>query len=97
MSVVVGGNPVGSLGVNVNGSLIAVGGHDNGKQMNVASVTFGEDGVPALTKLYEIPFGTYGTRPFDITFDVADNIYVIFNNADATGGIAGWALPKEKN
>lgn len=97
MSVVVGGNPVGSLGVNVNGSLIAVGGHDNGLQMNVASVTFGEDGVPALTKLYEIPFGTYGKRPFDITFDAADNIYVIFNNEGATGGIAGWALPKEKN
>lgn len=97
MSVVVGGNPVGSLGVNVTGTILAVGGHDNGLQMNVASVTFGEDGVPALTKLYEIPFGTYGKRPFDITFDAADNIYVIFNNADATGGIAGWALPKEKN
>lgn len=97
MTVVVGGNPVGSLGVNADGSIIAVGGHDNGLQMNVASVSFGDDGVPALTKLYEIPFGSYGKRPFDITFDAADNIYVIFNNADATGGIAGWALPKEKN
>jgi N-acetylmuramoyl-L-alanine amidase len=83
--------PLGALGVNADGSMIAVAGKTD---IRVASVTFDENDVPSLTLLYTIG-STYGNRPFAVDFDAADNLYVAYN--DNSGGIGVWALPKERN
>ncbi len=98
-SVFLGSTIVGAMGVNADGSLMCVAGGDTGLSFTVASIAFGEDGIPALTKLYDVTLEApyTGKRPFDVAFDAADNLYIVFNNADQAGGIAAWALPKEKN
>ncbi len=92
-----GSGPLGAMGVNADGSLICVAAGDNNKTFTVASISWDENGIPSLTKLYTEAWTQYGNRPFDIAFDAVDNVYILFNNANATGGIAAWALPKEKN
>lgn len=98
-SVFLGSTPVGAMGLNADGSLMAVAGSDNGLSFTVASVAYDAEGVPSLSKLYDVTFDApyTGKRPFDVAFDAADNIYIVFNNAGEAGGIAAWALPKEKN
>jgi filamentous hemagglutinin family protein len=83
--------PLGALGVNADGSMIAVAGKTD---IRVASVTYDENDLPSLTLLYTIG-STYGNRPFAVDFDAADNLYVAYN--DNSGGIGVWALPKERN
>ncbi len=96
-SIFLGSGLVGAMGVNADYSLICVADSGNGATFTVASIAWGEDGIPSLTKLYSFSLAPYGNRPFDIAFDAADNLYIIFNNANETGGIGAWALPKEKN
>ncbi|MDE5628442.1 MAG: N-acetylmuramoyl-L-alanine amidase [Muribaculaceae bacterium] len=83
--------PMGALGVNADGSLIAVAGKSD---IRVLAATYDENGKPSLTIKYTMG-STYGARPFDCDFDAADNLYIAYN--DNQGGIAVWGLPKEKN
>lgn len=83
--------PMGAMGVNADGSLIAVGGSS---EIRVLGATYDENGLPTLTLKYVIG-STYGSRPFDCSFDAADNLYVAFN--DNNGGIGVWGLPKDAN
>lgn len=83
--------PMGALGVNADGSLVAVAG---GSDIRVLGATYDANGLPTLTLKYVIG-STYGSRPFDCAFDAADNLYVAYN--DNAGGIGIWALPKDTN
>ena len=92
-----GSGPLGAMAVNADGSLICLADANNGATFTVASISWDEKGVPSLTKLYQESLAPYGNRPFDVAFDAVDNVYIVFNNANAAGGIGAWALPKEKN
>lgn len=83
--------PMGALGVNADGSLIAVAGKSD---IRVLAATYDDNGKPSLTLKYTMG-STYGARPFDCDFDAADNLYIAYN--DNQGGIAVWGLPKDKN
>lgn len=83
--------PFAAMGVNADGSLIAVAGKSD---IRVLGVTFDENGKPALSAKFTIG-STYGSRPVACDFDPADNLYVAFN--DNAGGLGVWALPKDKN
>ncbi len=83
--------PLGALGVNNDGSLVAVAGKTD---IRIAEATYDAAGKPTLTLKYVIG-STYGARPFAVDFDAADNVYVAFN--DNGGGVGAWALPKENN
>lgn len=84
-------NPMGALGVSVDGSLVAVAGIS---EIRVLAATYDATGKPTLTLKYVIG-STYGSRPFDCDFDVAGNLYVAYN--DNAGGIGIWAMPKDVN
>lgn len=97
-SIFLGSTPCGAMGVNADGSLVAVAGSDNGRSFTVARVSYDAAGIPSLTEYCkDIPFGNYGKRPFNVAFDAADNVYIQFNNDGEEGGLGVWALPKEKN
>lgn len=83
--------PVGAMAVNATGDLMAVAGLTD---IRVLSISYDANGTPSMSLKYSIG-STYGARPFDVAFDVADNVYVAFN--DNAGGIGGWALPKDSN
>jgi len=96
-SIFLGSTPAGAIACNADGSLLACVGSDNGKSFVVAKATYDENGLPSLEKYCEFTYTVYGTRPLAAAFDAADNLYVIFNSADATGGVAVFAIPTEKN
>lgn len=96
-SIFLGSTPAGAIACNADGSLLACVGGDNGKSFVVAKAVYDENGLPELEKYCEFTYTGYGTRPMAAAFDAADNLYVIFNNADNTGGVAVFALPAEKN
>lgn len=97
-SIFLGSTPCGAMGVNADGSLVAVAGNQDGRSFTVARVSYDEAGVPSLSEYCkDVPFQNYGKRPFNVAFDAADNLYIQFNNDGAEGGLAVWALPKEKN
>jgi hypothetical protein len=85
------------MGVNADGSLIAIADSGNGKTITVAKATYDENGLPTLEPFSKITYANYGTRPMALSFDAADNIYVAFNNDNAEGGMGVFALPKENN
>lgn len=62
----------GTMGINQDGSLIAVG---SGKRAVVFSVSYNEDGIPSLDKLCETP--ELATNIDGVSFDAADNLYVV--------------------
>jgi hypothetical protein len=96
-SVFLGSGPAGAMGVNADGSLIAIADSGNGKTITVAKATYDENGLPTLEPFSKITYANYGTRPMALSFDAADNIYVAFNNDNAEGGMGVFALPKENN
>ncbi len=97
-SIFLGSTPIGAMGVNGDGSLVAVAGSDDGRSFTVAHASYDDTGLPSLSEYCKnIPFGNYGKRPFNVAFDAADNLYIQFNDNGTTGGLGVWALPKEKN
>lgn len=62
----------GVMGINRDGSIIAVGSDGRAK---VFSVEWGEDGAPVLSSLCETPF--LAANIDGIAFDAADNMYVL--------------------
>ena len=82
---------MGALGVSPDGKYIAVAGKSD---IRVAEITWSETGTPSLALKYAIG-STYGARPFACDFDVAGNLYVVYN--DKAGGVGAWALPKDAN
>lgn len=67
----------GTMGVNLEGNLIALG---SNKKVVVFAVEWDEDGVPSLTKLCET--ANIGSNIDGIAFDAADNIYVASASAE---------------
>lgn len=97
-SVFLGSTPTGAMNVNADNTLMCVAGSDSGLSFTIAAISW-TDGIPALTKLYDVTFPEpyTGKRPFDVAFDAADNVYILHNADGAAGGVSGFALPKEKN
>jgi len=62
-------------------------------EVKIFSVTFSEDGIPSLTKLYSIK-PAMGTNTAGLAFDRAGNVYVISNSSERLGV---WSLPKVEN
>lgn len=97
-SIFVGSTSAAAMAVTLDGKRMAVLGGDSGSDMVIADITFGEDGVPTLAKAYGDKFGApYTNRAQDCAFDPADNLYIIFNQNGVAGGVALYALPKDKN
>ena len=90
-----------AMAANADGTLLAITQRPQNapitKNIIVCSVEFDESDKPSLTKLYEVSYDDYGQRVFNMAFDAVDNLYLVFNNNNNLGGIAEWALPKEKN
>lgn len=96
-SIFLGSTPSGAIACNADGSLLACVGGSDANLFVVAKATYDENGMPTLEKYCEYTYTGYGKRPLSAAFDAANNLYVIFNNANAEGGVAVFALPTEKN
>lgn len=96
-SVFLGSYPAGTIAANADGSLLACVGLADGTGFVVAKATYTAEGVPSLEKLCEYSYSGYGNRPMAAAFDAANNLYIMFNNADSEGGIGVFAIPTEKN
>ena len=94
-SIFLGNTNSGDMAVNKDHSLIAMVDGSDGYKVYVARVSWGEDGVPALEKVFDFNYTDRGARPINCAFDYANNLYAIFNNSGAAGGITGWQLPLE--
>lgn len=79
----------GGFSVNAKKNLIACG---TKAKVTIFSVSWNDSGVPVLTKLYEIPIS--GNNVDGITFDYADNLYVI---TSSTEYLYAYALPTANN
>ena len=79
----------GGFAVNAKKDLIACG---TIAKVTIFSVDWNGAGVPVLTKLYEIPIS--GDNVDGITFDYADNLYVITSSKEY---LYAYALPTENN
>ena len=79
----------GGFAVNAKKNLIACG---TKAKVTIFSVSWNGSGVPVLTKLYEIPIS--GNYIDGITFDYADNLYVI---TSSTEYLYVYALPTANN
>lgn len=97
-SIFLGSTPCAAMGVNADGTLVAIAGNQDGRSFTVARVSYDANGTPSLAEFCkDVPFDNYGKRPFNVAFDAADNVYIQFNNEATEGGLGVWALPKEKN
>ncbi|OPZ01900.1 MAG: N-acetylmuramoyl-L-alanine amidase [Bacteroidetes bacterium ADurb.BinA395] len=80
----------GGMAVTVDGKTLAMGCNN---EVKIFSVTFSEDGIPSLTRLYSIK-PAMGTNTAGLAFDRAGNVYVISNSTERLGV---WSLPKIEN
>lgn len=88
-SGLIGTSQRGAMAISCDGKLLAMGCAD---EIKIFEIEYGTN-APSLTLKYSIApaLGDYSSS---LAFDRADNIYLA---SGTNGGIAAWALPKEKN
>lgn len=79
----------GSMNLNHDKTLLAMGSNKKGA---VFSIAYSEEGVPALTRLYET--ATLGTNIDGVAFDYANNLYIASASAER---LYAFATPKTDN
>ncbi len=90
MPTLIGNSYTGGMAVNHDGTRLAMGSQN---EVKIFDVTYGEDGVPVLTRIYTIN-PAMGSNTAGLAFDMAGNVYVISNSSERLGV---WALPNADN